>query len=88
MGSWAQVLSRWTGTHGVGVWHPCSRQFFPRLGADGRVHRAPVFIPEAHVPRVVEGAVSCPLSTHPSSWMLRKVSLVGDALEGLLWQWV
>lgn len=34
-------------------------------------------------PGVAEGAQSCPLSTHPSSWMLRKVSLVGDTLEGL-----
>ena len=32
---------------------------------------------------VVGGGVGCPLSTHPSSWMLRKVSLVGDTLEGL-----
>lgn len=31
----------------------------------------------------VVGGVSCPLSTHPSSWMLHKVSLVGDTLEGL-----
>lgn len=35
------------------------------------------------MPRGGGGGVSCPLSTHPSSWMLHKVSLVGDTLEGL-----
>ena len=32
-------------------------------------------------PGVVAGG--CPLSTHPSSWMSHKVSLVGNTLEGL-----